>query len=181
MKRILSVFVLVSLLAAVVSSCDNSATYAAQLEDEMQSIKQYIADSSITVVNEVPTVVPWPDGVYYKTESGLYVHVLDTGVVVNKNLATNTPVYVRYNEFDMKGKPHYSNMESSSDPVELFYNNVSATASAGDCLAWHEGLKYVGDGGHIEMIVPASIGWPMYTSTSSLTAMYYELRYTFWK
>lgn len=181
MRKILPVVALLVALAASFSSCDDSLTYAQQLSDEKEAIKDFIADSSFIIVDTVPTTVPWPTGVFYKTESGLYVHVIDTGIVVNESIKTNTVITVRFREWDMDGEEGYTNMKGTSDPIELLYNNVSSSATYGDCLAWHEGLTYVGDGGHLKMIVPASLGWSMYTTSTSLSAMYYELRYSFWK
>jgi hypothetical protein len=181
MRKILSVAAFFTLLAIAFSSCSSSLTYANQLAEEKSSIKDFIATNNFKVVDTIPSVVPWPDGVYYLTESGLYIHVVDTGLFVNTAIETNTVISVRFDETDMSGEQGYTNMYGTGDPVELLYNNVSTTATYGDCLAWHEGLDYVGDGGHVQMIVPASLGWSMYTTTSALTAMYYELRYTFWK
>jgi len=181
MRKIFSVAALFALLAIAFSSCSSSLTYANQLADEKTSIKDFIATNHYKVVDTIPSVVPWPDSVYYLTKSGLYVHVLDTGAFVNKSIQTNTVISVRFNETNMAGEQGYTNMYGTGDPVELLYKNVSSSATYGDCLAWHEGLDYVGDGGRIQMIVPASLGWSMYTSSTALTAMYYELRYTFWK
>lgn len=169
------------MLVASFVSCDNSMTYAEQLDDEKQSIKDYFKDSGIVVVDTIPSIVPWPDKVYYKTESGFYVHVIDTGEYVNTNILENTVFTVRYKELYLDGDEGNSNMESSGDPVELIYGKVGSTSSYADCTAFHEGLDYVGNDGHLEMIVPASVGWSIYTGSSSLTAMYYEVRYKFWK
>ncbi|MCX6307369.1 MAG: DUF4827 family protein [Bacteroidia bacterium] len=181
MRKIFPFVALLALLAIAISSCDSNLTYANQLDAEKSSIKKFIADSSFQVVDAVPSIVPWPDGVYYLTKSGLYVHVIDTGASVSKSIQTNTVISVRFVEIDMAGVQGYTNMYGTGDPVELLYNNVSTSATFGDCKAWHEGLTYVGDGGCIQMIVPASLGWSMYTSTAALTAKFYELRYTFWK
>lgn len=181
MRKILSIVALLAVLALSISSCDSDLTYANQLEAEKTAIKDFIKNNNFKVVDTIPSVVPWPTGVYYLTESGLYVHVLDTGSYVNKAIQTNTVISVRFDETDMDGKDAYTNMNGTGEPVELLYNNVSSSATFGDCLAWHEGLDFVGDGGRIQMIVPASIGWSMYTSTTALTAMFYELSYTFWK
>jgi hypothetical protein len=181
MRKIFPVAALFALLALAISSCDSNLTYANQLDAEKQSIKDFIANNNYKVVDTIPSVVPWPTGIYYLTKSGLYVHVLDTGTLLNKAIETNTVISVRFTETDMAGEQGYTNMYGTGDPVELLYNNVSSSATYGDCLAWHEGLTYVGDGGRIQMIVPASIGWSMYTSTSALTAKFYELSYSFWK
>lgn len=181
MRKILPFVALLALLAIAISSCDSDLTYANQLDAEKQSIKDFIANNNYKVVDTIPSVVPWPTGVYYLTKSGLYVHVLDTGAFVNKAIETNTVINVRFVETDMAGVQGYTNMKGTGDPIELLYNNVSSSVDFGDCKAWHEGLTYVGDGGRIQMIVPASIGWSRYTSTAALTAKFYELSYTFWK
>jgi len=181
MRKIFPVAALLALLAIAFSSCSSSLTYAVQLDEEKTSIKDFIVSNNFHVVDTIPSVVPWPTGVYYLTKSGLYVHVLDTGAFVHKSIETNTVISVRFTETDMNGNQGYTNMYGTGDPVELLYNNVSTSATFGDCKAWHEGLTYVGDGGRIQMIVPASLGWSMYTSTSALTAKFYELSYTFWK
>ncbi len=181
MRKIFPVVAFLALLATAISSCDSNLTYANQLDAEKTSIKDFITNNSYKVVDTIPSVVPWPDGVFYLTESGLYVHVLDTGALVNKAIHANTVINVRFMEKDMAGEIGYTNMYGTGDPVELLYNNVSSKATYGDCLAWHEGLDYVGDGGRIQLIVPASLGWSMYTSSTALTAKFYELRYSFWK
>jgi hypothetical protein len=180
MRKIFAVVALLAAFAACISSCDDSATYAQQLEDEKESIRAFIKDSSIVVVDTIPSVVPWPDKVFYKTESGLFVHVNTVGTFVD-TIPTNTLITVRFYEIEMDGEEGYTNWKGTADPIELYYNNVSSSATYGDCLAWHEGLDYVGDGGEIEMIVPASLGWSMYTEDDELIARYYKLRYTFWK
>ncbi len=181
MRKLFPVAALLALLAIAISSCDSNLTYANQLDAEKTSIKDFISRNNYKVVDTIPSIVPWPTGVYYLTKSGLYVHVIDTGAFVNKAIQTNTVISVRFLENDMAGELGYTNMYGAADPVELLYNNVSTSATYGDCKAWHEGLTYVGDGGNIQMIVPASLGWSMYTSSAALTAKFYELKYTFWK
>jgi hypothetical protein len=182
MKRFFSVVALLILLASAFYACDSSATYAEQLADEKSSINAFISNNGFKIVDTIPQTVPWPTGVYYKTETGLYVHVLDTGRCIIDSIPVNTVISVRFTEWDMDGEETYSNMESSSSGAyEIYYNNVSESVSYGDCLAWHEGLDYVGDEGHIQMIVPASLGMSYYTTDDELTAVFYELRYTFWK
>jgi hypothetical protein len=179
MKKILAVAALFALLAGTFAACSDSATYAEELSDEKDAINGFIKDNNFTVGDTIPTVVPWPTGYYYKTESGLYVHVVDTGYQVIDTIPTNTVICVRFTELDMDGEETYTNMSSSDDAYEILYNNVSSSTSYGDCLAWHEGLDYVGDGGFIQMIVPASVGMSYYSD--DVTAVYYDLRYTFWK
>lgn len=182
MKQFHIIILFFVLLIAAFSSCDDSKTYAELLLDEKSSIQTFMEDKGFTATTVYPDTIPFPEGVFYLTESGLYVHVIDTGKQIIDTIPDNTVITVRFLETDMVGDTTYSNMYGTSDPYELLYNNVQTSTSYGDCKAWHEALDYVGDGGHVNLIVPSKIGMSMYTSSSTeLTACFYELWYTFWK
>lgn len=169
-----------AVIAGFFSSCSDSKTYAEQLQEEESSIQTFILDRGYTITSVIPDTVPWPNGVFYKTESGLYVHVIDTGITVIDTIPTNTVINVRYLETDMNGDTTYTNMKGSSNAAEIMYGNIDSQVSW-DCLAWHEPLDYVGDGGHVYIITPADLGMSAYTSSGALVARFYELRYNFWK
>jgi len=172
----------VFLFSAAFSSCDDTPTYAELLNNEKDSISDFMDDMGYTSTTVYPDTVPFPDGLFFKTESGLYIHVIDTGKQVIDTIPNNTVILVRFLETDMEGDTTYSNMFGTSDPYELLYNNVQTSTTYGDCEAWHEALDYVGDGGHVNLIVPSKIGMSMYASSSTaLTACFYDIRYTFWK
>lgn len=179
MKQRFCIFALMAILAGSFFSCDDTKTYAEQLDEENASIKAFMKRHGFRVVKEIPTTVPWPDSVYYKTESGMYIHVQDTGTYVVDTIPDNTVISVRYLEYDMSDTLTSANMYGSSDPAELLYNNVSSSAKVEDCVAWHEALDYVGDNGHVFAIIPAEIGWSYYSD--AMSAHFYELRYSFWK
>ena len=180
MKQRFIIFALfaVFVAAGIISSCSSSETYAEELKSENSSISTFLSDRGYTVVSVKPKTVPWPDGVFFQDSLGLYVHVVDTGTCIIDSIPRNTVICVRYVETSMAGDTTYSNMYDSGDPAEILYNNISSV-TWGDCKAWHEALRYVGDKGHVQLIVPADLG--MSTYSSSLTARYYDLRYTFWR
>lgn len=181
MKRIHGLFLLLIILGGIALSCSDTQTYAEQLANEKSDIKAFMKERGYTVTTKYPDTIPFPKGVFYKTESGLYIHVLDTGAHVIDTIPTDTPIEIRYLETSMDGDTTYSNMYNSNDPYEIFYNNVQTSTTYGDCKAWHEGLTYVGDGGWVYMIVPSKLGMSAYSSsTSTLVPCFYELRYKFW-
>jgi hypothetical protein len=172
----------VILLGWALAACDDTKTYAEQLAEEKVSIQQFIKNRGYIIAKTYPDTIPFPENVFYKTESGLYIHVLDTGKQVNSSLPDNKVVLVRFLEENMDGDTTYMNLYGTGDPYEIYYNNVQTSVSYGDCQGWHEPLEYVGDGGHVYVIVPSKLGMSMYSSSSSsLTACFYELRYTFCK
>lgn len=168
------------LLVVSLVSCDKAETYADQLALEKSTIKAFMNDSGYTVTTVYPDTIPFPDGVFYKNNEGLYIHVIDTGSSVQKNIPKNTSYQVRYLEINLSTKDVVQNIDGSSgDAFEIFYNNIQSTISYGDCKAWHQALSYVGDGGHVYLIVPTSLGMSVYSSTTqSLTPCFYEMRYT---
>jgi len=168
------------LLTVGFAACKDQDTYAEQLANEKADIKAFMKDRGYTVTSSYPDTVPFPEGLFYQTKSGLYIHVIDTGIRPSKVIADNTLILARFIELNMKGDTVYQNMQGTGDPFELYYNNVQTSVTYGDCAAWHEPLKYVADGGHVYIITPTKLGMPMYTSTTStLTPCFYELRYRF--
>lgn len=179
MKKRFCLFALLAVLAGSFISCDDTKTYAELLDAQKTSISSFMAGRGYTVTDKIPTTLPWPEGVFYKTKSGLYVHVLDSVSTVIDSIPTNTVITVRYIEYNMNDSVNFNNMYSASSPAEIRYNDVNTQTSYEDCLAWHEALDYVGDYGHVLIIAPAQLGWSAYSD--AVTAHFYELRYTFWK
>ena len=177
---------LVLLLPAV--SCSDYKTYAEQLEEMEENIADFMDTHGYLLTETEPTQVPWndPDGnpLFYLTESGLYVHVIDTGK--SSGTKERQVVEVRYREIDVEGDSvTYSNFGPYL-PVEICKDIVNTGSSSsyywGDCEAWHEALDYVGDGGHVEIIAPSDLGMPVYANSSTkLYAFFYELKFTYWK
>lgn len=174
----------------LLASCNKDViTYAEQLEAEQESIHQFMDNNDFLKIDSVPSQIPWEDEegrkLFYLSESGLYLHVVDTGLQAGKT-QKNTLVCIRYIERSMEGDTSYTNMHYATDPIEIYFNTVSTGTTSstyfwGDCKAWHEPLNYVGDLGHVMIIAPAGIGMPYYSAGNNMIARYYELRYTFWK
>ena len=179
MKQRFYIFALFAILAGALYSCSDSETYAEQLAAEKASISAFMKSRGYTVTPTIPDEVPWPDSVFYKTESGLYIHVIDTGTNVIDTIPYNRPITVRYLEINMDGDTTYTNMYSSNNPMEINYDNVCSATTYGDCLAWHEVLDYVGNNGHAFIIASADLGMSYYIRNSDLTAYFYELRFKF--
>lgn len=173
---------LIALLLMVgATACKDQDTYAEQLAKEKADIKAFMSKRGYTVTTTYPETVPFPEGVFYLTSSGLYIHVIDTGVVASRPIPQNTVILTRFIEVNMKGDTVYQNMYGTGEPFELYYGNVQTSVTYGDCQAWHESLEYVADGGHVYIITPTKLGMPMYASTTTqLTPCFYELRYRFW-
>jgi len=191
MKRIKIISLLLSVLClSAFYACDDQKTYAQQLDEMTEYIEDFMKDHNYVITDTKPESLPWLDEkgrrMFYLTESGVYMHVIDTGLQAG-GTKKGQVVLVRYTEMSVKGDSvTYSNMKSASPPVEICYGTVNTGGNSsyywGDCQAWHEALTYVGDRGHVMLIAPTDMGMPIYNNSNrELLSHYYELKFTFWK
>ncbi len=76
MKKIF--FILsVSLLTLV--GCNDTITYSELQDREQENIKAYLDRNDIKVVKVMPKEGEWKENIYYKSESGLYFHLVSPG------------------------------------------------------------------------------------------------------
>ncbi len=191
MKKIKWIFVVFSIVSLIgFCACDDQKTYAQQLAEMEEYIKDFMKQHDYVITETLPTEVPWLDAkgrrMFYETESGVYMHVVDTGLQAG-GVKKGKVVCVRYTEMSVKGDSvTYSNMTGAFEPAEICYGTVATGGNYsyywGDCPAWHEALTYVGDYGHVMLIAPTDQGMPIYNNSQrELLAHYYELKFTFWK
>ncbi len=181
-------YLLAALFIPALISCSDYLTYAEQLEEMEENIKTFMANHNYILTDSIPTAVPWIDSkgnpLFYKTESGLYLNVVDTGL--SSSTKDRQVVEVRYKEMSVEDdSTTYSNFGPYA-PAEIcngvVYTAYSSSYFWGDCSGWHEPLDYVGDGGAVRIIVPSDLGMPVYANSSThLYAYYYYLEYTYWK
>lgn len=79
MKNIL---VFLSLSLFIFNSCvSETETYEVKLNAEKKLISDYISRNNIVVTETQPADGAWGDNIYYKTPTGLYIHIVDHGDV----------------------------------------------------------------------------------------------------
>lgn len=181
---------MICLLLLAFGSCQDYKTYAQQLEEMEEYIEDFMKQHDYVITETQPDSIPWLDEkgrrMFYETETGVYMHVIDTGKSAG-NVKKGQVVMVRYTEMSVKGDSvTYSNLNGSFDPVEICYGTVNTGGNYsyywGDCPAWHEALTYVGDYGHVMLIAPTDQGMPIYNNSQvELLSHFYELKFTFWK
>lgn len=178
------------ILLLAFSSCQDYKTYAQQLEEMEEYIEDFMKQHDYVITETKPDAVPWLDDkgrrMFYETETGVYMHVIDTGLQAG-HVKKGQVVCVRYTEMSVKGDSiTYSNLNSAYEPVEICFGTVNTGGNYsyywGDCPAWHEALTYVGDYGHVMLIAPTDQGMPIYNNSQiELLSHFYELKFTFWK
>ena len=181
MKLFLKLFLLLTITAAIIVSCDDNVTYAEQLRAEKELIADYIKRNNIKVINELPddTVFPWPDNTYYLSPSGMYFRLVERGNAVDSlAVAKGNKINPRYHQYTLTTTPDTISDWSTIDyafPSSFYYGDLTQA-----CDAWHEAVEYMKYSNSIaRLIVPSKLGFE--ADENSVTPYGYYLKIKFQK
>jgi len=181
MKHIFSLVLILSLSMALLTSCDDSKTYAELLKDEKTTIADYIERNNIQVVTGDPEdITEWTENLYVKTSTGIYFHLVSPGdtTVKEDSIETNDLINVRYIQYTLTTKPDtIFSLNTIDSPYPTSFNYADYTQS---CTAWHEAVSYMKyNEAQAKIIVPSKLGFDTYME--SVTPMGYDMKIQFRK
>lgn len=178
MKIFSKIFIGFLFLSFILSSCDNTTTYAEQLKAEKELIADYIKRNNIKVVTEEPKV--WDDNVYLLTESGLYFHLINVGdsAAPAEVLDTNDLVVPRFYQITLNAKPDtIFNWNTINFPYPTTFNYLDDSQA---CTAWHEAVSYMKfNNSRARFIVKSKIGFE--DASTAVTPYVYDMKIKFQK
>ncbi|WP_125042858.1 DUF4827 domain-containing protein [Bacteroides faecalis] len=138
MKKLVYLFLSLMAAGGLFQACDNSKTYAEQLEDEKREVSRFIRDNGIHIISQDEferndTVTNLDRNEYVALSDGVYMQIVDRGSEENKTdtFATNDEICVRYIERSIMGDsiqslnvfyPGYENPLIYSSPLVFRYN-----------------------------------------------------------
>lgn len=144
MKLLFRLSLILLVFSFIVSSCNNEETYADQLKAEKELIADFISRNNITVVETEPTTVPYPENVYFKTSTGLYIHISNAGDKVDSlKVEVNDKIVMRYIKYTLNTTPDtssYLNTVDNTFPTTFNFYDLSQTNI---CSGWHEAVSYM--------------------------------------
>ena len=143
MKLLSYIFLLVFAFSFFFSSCIDEVTYGDQLKDEKTLIADFISRNNITVVETEPDSVPYPQNVYFKTPTGLYINITALGDTAAGEVEVNDEIIFRYEKYTLDAKADtssYLNTVDSTDPKSFNYYDFTQKQS---CKGWHEAVSYM--------------------------------------
>lgn len=183
MKIFSKIFIGFLFLSFILSSCNNTTTYAEQLKAEKELIADYIKRNNIKVVTEEPKV--WADSIYWLTESGLYFHLINVGdsarvsdTIEAEVLDTNDLVVPRFYQITLNAKPDTTfNWNTINFPYPTSFNYLDDSQA---CAAWHEAVSYMKyNNSRARFIVKSKIGFD--DASTSVTPYVYDMKIKFQK
>ncbi len=86
---------MLSTILFLFSGCNDRVSYSELQDREQNQIKDYFDRNDIEVVKVMPKTEEWKDNIYYKSESGLYFHLISVGDTTMQ-IKNNSIVSIRF-------------------------------------------------------------------------------------
>lgn len=161
MKRFQAIFILLSTLLLIASSCKDQKTYADRLKDESKAIDLFILKNDFSILESFPKNGIFNQDDFYKDpETGVYYNIVDYGDTT-KNHQITEKVYARFSGvyFMVDDSVKFSNLTSTM-PFEMeFYGPVNSSSKNYYTIpGMAVPLTRVGHNGVVKLIVPFNMG-----------------------
>ncbi|MDD4776819.1 MAG: DUF4827 family protein [Fermentimonas sp.] len=161
MKRFQTIFILLSTLLLITSSCKDRKTYADYLKDESKAIDLFLKKNDLSILESFPKNGIFNQNDFYEDpETGVYYNIVDYGDTT-KNLQIAEKVYARFSGvyFMVDDSVKFSNLTSTM-PFEMeFYGPVNTTTKNYYTIpGLAVPLTRVGHNGVVKLIVPFNMG-----------------------
>jgi hypothetical protein len=184
------IFVLSAIILTIANiACDNQKTTQEYLREEKKAIERYIDRQGIVILKEYPKT--FKPNEYYKTNEGLYIHVVDSGKGAKVRPLVDE-VQVRFDY--LYYVKTYVTGDTASIPFDVIppsygespmYFRYGQSGSYGknsydySCDGWAIPLAYVREGAIVDLIVPSALGTSFDNTYPNFNAVFFKnLTYT---
>ncbi len=167
MRKIIFGLISLIVVTSVFFSCDETPTAQELLEGERKAIKRFLDDKKIIVTTDTAEMYNDKTGkVYYRTNEGLYIHVIDKGNGIKAE--PGTKITVRYKDLSaIANKAQVDTLQTGLNlpngnmnalNPDIFYHEMPSTFSSGlACEGLDIGLTFVKQNGEVSLIIPTSL------------------------
>lgn len=174
MKKAFNILMLLIGVAILAPSCSKSQrTYTEMLKDERKAIRKLMDSLDFRVIDEYPKDGKFAKNEFFKTSSGLYVNVVDTGNG-NRAVLGSTVIHARfeieYMDILAKTVYKYNGHDNHFYPMTFIYIHYpygTPQITGGDAFWGNMGicgegivepLSFVGENAVVNLIVPFKLG-----------------------
>ena len=185
MQKKIGFILSLSILVMTQIACDSQKTNQERIREEKRAIERFIDKQGIRIVNEYPENGQFEENQYFKTSSGLYLHVVNPGDTTRRVKPLADEVQVRFdyrlNIIDfVSGKQDTIAYNYRIFPLQFVYGQYGSYSSdpfGFVCEGFAVPLAYVGEGAVVDLIIPSLLGSSVDNSVFN-PVFYKGLRYT---
>ncbi len=175
-----------AVIAAALTACDDTRSYAEMLSDENKSVNMFLVDHKVIGYEKRDSTFQFeygPDAPYYQIdeEAQIFMQVIDPGTPDNR-VKYDQLVYMRFQRYNLNyykdgelpdGSGNNSDLTNGS--ASFRFNNFQAQSSS----QWGEGVQvpliYLPLDCEVNLIVKSQMG--RYDEISTVIPFLYNLRY----
>lgn len=180
MNKLVQVLVVLFVGVTLLSSCDDSKSYADLLKEEDKAVKAFLADK--IVIDEIPADsvfitlqdVPNNDTLavpYYKldTDGNVYMQVLEPGYMDDR-FEKGNDVNLRFLRYDLKALVNGENPEPTgntnpSDYITIRFGETTLSSTTQYGLGIQYPMYFLGNECRVNLLIRAKAGFTSETST----------------
>jgi hypothetical protein len=168
--------------SAIFSSCSQQKSLQELLREEKKAIERFISANDFVILDEYPKNGVFGEKEYFKTNEGLYFHVVDSG---NSNrIKPLNDVTIRFEYMHdvrdaARGDTTTRIAPSLLYPFSFTYGIQATYSPQGSpvCTGWIIPLSFVGEDAIIDLIIPSSLGSSS-DNSNIIPEFYKNLHYT---
>ena len=168
-------FSIVIFFAGVLCSC-GSRSYANQLQEERNLIKDYIKREKINIITEEPQDGVWGEKDYLEIDDNLYFHLSDAGETDGDTVRDLSVIVMRYRRYSLNAYADtlsYWTTSDAGEPLSFQYNTAASTT----CTAWYEAIRYMKyQNSEAKIICPSKLGFQDDETLTNVTPYGYDLK-----
>ena len=192
MKKWISGIVFLVIISCISFSCNKQKSLQELLQEERKAIDRFINMNDLVILKDYPKDGVFKEKEYFRTNEGLFFHVVDSGN--GTRIQPLNDVTVRYEycllvkdivkgdtiKYYFPYHPSYPYL-SPLQPISFVFG-ISQTYTSSVtpvCQGWVIPLMYVTEGAVLDMIIPSSIGSYYDNQYYNIFPVFYKnLRYT---
>lgn len=180
-----SALLVMAALAIVMSSCNDTKSYAERLVDENKAMNLYL--SNCKVENNIPAdsiFLEGPEAPFYRLddEGNVYMQVLRSGDRDGNRATDDQLIYFRFTRYNLLYYYNYGELyaegnatDMNNSPTSFRFNNTNLSSSTQYGTGIQEPLKFLGIDCEVRLIVKSQYGFT--SETSQVSPYLYEIRY----
>ncbi|GHT62439.1 hypothetical protein FACS189451_06800 [Bacteroidia bacterium] len=161
-KTLISIIMSIVSLTYLLTACDSNKSLQQKLQEEKRAIDRYISRNGLVILNEYPKDGVFKEKEFFKTNDGLYIHVVDSGGRKVQPLRDEVTVRFEYRHDILESDTSIVYWDKSGlvYPYSFKYGLSQSYKVSGSlvCTGWVIPLQYVGEYGVLDLIIPSSLG-----------------------
>lgn len=171
--------------AILLSSCNDTKSYAERLVDENKAINLYLSDCKVE--NNIPAdsvFIEGPDAPFYRLDEdgNVYMQVIRSGDRKNNRATDDQLIYFRFTRYNLLYYYNYGEMyaegnatDMNNSPTSFRFNNTSLSSSTQYGTGIQTPLNFLGIDCEVRLIIKSQYGFT--SETSQVSPYLYEIRY----